>query len=150
MQTMRAAFQVPIGFSDHTQGVEISIAAVALGAAVIEKHLTTDRSLPGPDHRASLEPDEFGDMVKAIRNVESALGDGRKVPAASEENTAKVARRSAVAAIHITSGVILTAEMVAFKRPGTGISASRANQLVGRCARRDIPEGALLQPDMFE
>src|SRR5437667_11882055 len=107
MQTMAEAFRVPVGYSDHTTGIEISIAAAALGACIIEKHFTLDRNLPGPDHRASLEPSELKAMVQAIRKVESALGDGRKVPTKSELETAKVARRSLIAARDIPAGTNL-------------------------------------------
>src|SRR5215208_4566960 len=122
MQTMRSAFDVPVGFSDHTQGIDVALAAVALGACVIEKHFTLDRTLQGPDHLASLEPTELRELVRSTRRVEKALGSGRKVPTASEMETAKVARRSLVAARDIAAGATLEREMVVMRRPGTGMS----------------------------
>ena len=148
MDTMKKAFGAPVGYSDHTSGVEVAIAAVALGACVIEKHLTLDRTLPGPDHQASLEPDELTLMVKSIRSVEAALGHGRKEPAASEANTAAVARKSLVAAFDIPAGTELTDEMIAIKRPGTGLPPVMRPQLVGRVAVTDIPAGTLFGPEM--
>jgi len=150
MQTMRSAFNLPVGFSDHTEGIDVAVAAVALGACVIEKHFTLDRSLPGPDHRASLEPAELRHLVQSVRRVEAALGNGRKVPSASEIETAAVARRSLVAAIDIRAGATLEREMITLRRPGTGIPPSAIPTLVGRRALREIPAGALLTSDMFE
>lgn len=148
MRTMAAAFRVPVGYSDHTLGCEVAIAAAALSAAVIEKHFTLDRELPGPDHRASLEPDELRQMIDGIRNVEAALGHGRKQPAASERNTAAVARKSLVAAVPIRAGTRLTEELIAVRRPGTGLPPAMRSALVGRAALRDIAAGALLNLDM--
>ena len=122
MGTMARAFGAPVGYSDHTPGIEVPLAAVALGACVVEKHLTLDRGLPGPDHRSSLEPEEFSSMVRGIHSVEAALGHGRKEPAASESNTASVARKSLVAAQDIPAGAVLTEELIGVKRPGTGLS----------------------------
>jgi len=150
MQTMRSAFDVPVGFSDHTEGIDISLAAVALGACVIEKHFTLDRTLPGPDHRASLEPAELRELVRSIRRVETALGSGRKVPTATEVETAKVARRSLVAARDIPAGTILEREMVVMRRPGTGMLPAMLDTLLGRQAIRDIAAGTLLDADMFD
>ena len=150
MQTMSTAFNLPVGFSDHTEGIDVALAAVALGACVIEKHFTLDKSLPGPDHRASLEPAELGQLVQSIRRVESALGNGRKVPAASELETAKVARRSLVAARDIPGGITLRHEMVVLRRPGTGLPPSSLQTIVGRRTLRDISAGTLLHDDMFE
>ena len=150
MQTMRAAFNVPVGFSDHTEGIDVTLAAVAMGACVIEKHFTLDRSLPGPDHRASLEPPELGQLVQSIRRVEAALGHGRKVPTASELETAKVARRSLVAATNIPSGATVEREMIVLRRPGTGMPPAEITTLLGRRTRREIPAGSLLDSDMFE
>ena len=150
MQTIRAAFDVPVGFSDHTQGIDISLAAVAMGACVIEKHFTLDRTLPGPDHRASLEPEELRNLVQSIRRIESALGSGRKVPTASELETAKVARRSLVAAHDIPEGATLRRDMVVMRRPGTGLSPALLNSLLGRKTVREIALGMLLTEDMFE
>ncbi len=123
--TMMTAFEVPVGYSDHTLGIEVAIGAVALEACVIEKHFTLDRNLPGPDHQASLEANELADLVRGIRTIEAALGDGRKEPAASEENTAAVARKSLVAAQDIPAGGALTEELIAIKRPGTGLPPVR-------------------------
>ena len=149
MQTMAAAFGVPIGYSDHTLGIEVALAAVALGACVIEKHFTLDRSLPGPDHRASLVPNELFTLVRAIRTVEMALGHGRKEPAASEANTAAVTRRSLVAARDIRAGTTLTEELIAIKRPGTGLPPATRPYLIGRTARTTIPVGTLLTLEML-
>ena len=149
IQTMAAAFQVPVGFSDHTPGIEVALAAVALGATVIEKHFTLDRSLPGPDHRASLEPEELKALVRGIRTVESALGDGQKRPTANEADTTVVARRSLVAACDIPAGTVLTERHIAIRRPGTGLPPSMRPFLVGLSARMDIPAGMLLRPEMF-
>jgi len=150
MQTMATAFKVPVGYSDHTMGLEVSLAAVALGACVIEKHFTLDRTLPGPDHLASLEPDELSALVKSIRRVEAALGHGRKEPAASEANTAAVARRSLVAACDIPAGSVLTEKHIAIKRPGTGLPPFMREHLVGRRARTMIPADTLLALELFE
>ena len=150
MQTMRSAFDVPVGFSDHTEGIDVALAAVALGACVIEKHFTMDRTLPGPDHPASLEPAELRELVRSIRRVESALGSGRKIPAAGEIETAKVARRSLVAARDIPAGATLEREMVVMRRPGTGMSPAMLNTLLDRKATRDLAAGTLLEEDMFE
>jgi N-acetylneuraminate synthase len=149
MRTMATAFTALVGYSDHTLGIEVPLAAVALGACVVEKHLTIGRTLPGPDHRASLEPEEFSSMVQGIRKVESALGHGRKEPAASEANTASTARKSLVAARDIPAGAILTEELIAIKRPGTGLSPAFRSYLAGRTARLPIPEGALLTLEML-
>jgi len=149
MHTLATAFGVPAGYSDHTPGIEVAIAAVALGACVIEKHFTLDRSLPGPDHRASLEPDELTALVRGIRTVEAALGHGRKEPAASEANTAAVARRSLVAARDIPAGTPLTEDLIAVKRPGTGLPPAMRPYLIGRTARTTVPAGALLNLEML-
>jgi len=148
MDTLAKAFDVPVGYSDHTTGTEIATAAVALGACVIEKHFTISRDLPGPDHRASLEPDELAAMVRCIRNVEAALGDGEKRPALEEANTAAVARRSLVAACYIPSGTVLTEELIAILRPGTGLPPAMRPQLIGRPVRHEIEAGTLLSLDM--
>ena len=138
MQTIANAFGVAVGYSDHTDGIEVAIAAVALGASVIEKHLTLDRTLPGPDHQASLEPDEFKAMVVAIRNIEKALGSAVKRPSASESKNKPIARRSLIAAIPIKAGEQFTADNIVAKRPGTGISPMRWNEIIGRIAPRDF------------
>lgn len=150
MHAMATAFQVPVGYSDHTLGIEVSMAAVALGACVIEKHFTIDRNLDGPDHRASLEFEELEALVKNIRTVESALGHGRKEPAASEANTAAVARRSLVASRNIPEGTILTRDMISVKRPGNGLKPGLFPHLVGLTVRSSIPAGALLTLEMFK
>jgi len=138
MLSIRNAFGVDVGYSDHTSGIEVSIAAVALGATVIEKHLTLDRRLPGPDHNASLEAAEFGAMVCAIRNIEQALGDGIKRPSYSEQKNILVVRKSLVASRAIKTGECFTAENVTAKRPGTGISPMRWDEIIGRTAGRDF------------
>lgn len=148
VQTMAEAFQLPVGYSDHTVGIEVALAAVALGACVIEKHLTLDRTSPGPDHRVSLEPDEFAALVRGVRTVEAALGHGRKEPALSEANTAAVARKSLVAACDIRSGTVFTEEAIAIKRPGTGLPPAMRAQLVGRTATTHISAGTLLTLEM--
>jgi N,N'-diacetyllegionaminate synthase len=140
MDTIRDAFGVSVGFSDHTQGITAAIAAVARGATVIEKHFTLDRTLPGPDHQASLEPDELRNLVAAIRDVEAALGDGHKRPTESERRTRTVARRSIVAARPIRAGEVLTEADLAAKRPGGGLSPMRWHEVIGRPASRDFAE----------
>ena len=149
MATMADAFQVPVGYSDHTVGNEIAFAAVALGACVIEKHFTVSRDLPGPDHRASIEPHELAELVSGIRRVEAALGSGRKEPAASEAATALVARRSLVAASTIAAGTVLTEDVIAVRRPGTGLPPSMRPYVVGRTARVLIPQGTVISISML-
>ena len=149
MGTMSAAFGVPVGYSDHTLGVEVSLAAVALGACMIEKHLTLDRGLPGPDHRASLEPEEFTVMVRGIRVVESTIGHGRKEPAASEASTASVGRKSLVASRNIPAGTELTLDLIAIKRPGTGLPPAMREHLIGRRAQVDISADSLITLEML-
>ncbi|MCB1174167.1 MAG: N-acetylneuraminate synthase [Leptospiraceae bacterium] len=146
METLRRAFRVPVGYSDHTEGIEISLAAVALGACCIEKHFTTDRTLPGPDHKASLEPAELQALVAGIRSVEASIGDGRKRVMDSERDTIRVARRSLVAARGIDAGEVLTADMLVPRRPGTGIPPAHIDYFVGRTVRRPLAAGDLLQP----
>lgn len=149
MNTLAQAFEYPVGYSDHTNGIEVSAAAVALGARIIEKHFTVDRTLPGPDHRASLEPDELRAMVDAIRNVERAMGSARKQPSPAEVATAAVARRSVVAARDIPAGAVIDATMLTLMRPGTGLSPSLRSQIVGRVAKRAIERGQLLSWEML-
>ncbi len=144
MQSICEAFGVAVGYSDHTPGIEVPIAAVALGATVIEKHLTLDRNLPGPDHKASLEPDEFAAMVRAIRNIELALGDGIKRPSPSEIKYKPIVRKSLVAARAIRAGEPFTQENVTAKRPGTGISPMRWDAVIGKAARRDFAVDELI------
>jgi N,N'-diacetyllegionaminate synthase len=145
MLTLRDAFAVAIGYSDHTLGIEVPTAAVALGATVIEKHLTLDRSLPGPDHKASLEPGELKAMVSAIRNIERALGDGVKRPSASESKNAPIARKSLVAACPIRAGEQFSPANLAVKRPGTGISPMRWDEVIGRPAPRNFAFDELIE-----
>jgi N-acetylneuraminate synthase len=137
MSTLRDAFGVRVGYSDHTEGIAVSLAAVALGATVIEKHFTLDRSLPGPDHAASLIPSELADLVRGIRAVEQALGRSIKRPGPAERANRIVARRSLLAAVKIPKGTEITAAMLDAKRPGDGISPMRIDEIVGRVATRD-------------
>jgi N-acetylneuraminate synthase len=137
MQTMAAAFGLPVGFSDHTEGIAVAIAAAARGAMVIEKHFTVDRSLPGPDHKASLEPAELQAMVRSIRHVEQALGSPLKIPAPSEAKNMMAARKSIVAVRAIKVGEQFSSDNLAVKRPGAGISPVHYWELLGRKAHRD-------------
>lgn len=145
MLTIRDTFGVQVGYSDHTLGIEVSIAAVALGASVIEKHFTLDRSLPGPDHKASLEPDELKAMVVAIRNIEKALGDGIKRPSSSEAKNKIIARKSLVAADAISEGEVFSETNLTVKRPGTGLSPMRWDEVVGRKASRNFAADELIE-----
>jgi N,N'-diacetyllegionaminate synthase len=138
MQNIGQAFGVEIGYSDHTEGIEVAIAAVALGATVIEKHITLDRSLPGPDHKASIEPGELRALVASIRNVERALGDGVKRPTDRELANRLVARKSLVASREIKEGELFSSENIVAKRPGTGASPMRWDEFIGRPARRSF------------
>lgn len=144
MATLKQAFSVPVGYSDHTSGLEIAFASVALGAAVIEKHFTIDRGMPGPDHRASLEPDELAGLVRGIRAVELALGNGRKYPTISEADTAQVARKSLVLARDISSGEAIAKDDIVIMRPGTGIAPKYREQVIGRSARYAMTAGTVL------
>ncbi len=145
MNSIKRAFGVEVGYSDHSEGIEVAIAAAALGATVIEKHFTLDKNLPGPDHMASLQPDEFKDMVSAIRNIEIALGDGIKRLMPSELRNKFVARKSLVAKKAIKAGEELTAENITAKRPGTGISPMLWDEIIGRAAVRDFAEEELIE-----
>ena len=137
---------LPIGYSDHTLGIEVPIAAVALGATVIEKHFTLDKTLPGPDHKASLEPDELKAMVSAIRNIEKAIGgSGLKEVSKSEEKNKPIVRKSIVAATDIKKGDIFTSETLTVKRPGTGISPMQWDEVIGKEAKRDFQEDELIE-----
>ncbi len=138
METLRQAFALPVGLSDHTIGITMPIVAVALGACVIEKHFTLDKNLPGPDHRASLEPEELQQMVRAIRDVGKAMGNGIKEPTEEEEKNKKVARRSIVAKVDILEGTIITEEMLGIKRPGTGIEPKYIEEIAGATTKVDI------------
>ena len=145
MRSMGERFRVEVGYSDHTLGIEIPVAAAALGARVIEKHFTLDRSLPGPDHQASLEPDAFASMVDAIRNVEAGLGDGRKRRTPSEERNRLVARKSVVAAREIRRGEVFTEDNLTAKRPGTGLSPLRWDDVVGQRAKRSFKPDEMIE-----
>lgn len=144
MQTLKDAFGLPIGYSDHTAGIAVSLAAVALGATLIEKHFTLDKNLPGPDHAASLTPPELDELVSGIRVIEAALGDGRKRPTEAEIPNIAVARRSIVAKKAIAAGEVLTRENLVLKRPGTGISPMRLDELLGKRALRAYEEDELI------
>lgn len=144
IETIRVAFNVPVGFSDHTPGIEASVAAVALGAAVIEKHMTLDRNMEGPDHKASLEPSEFIKLVKSIRNTELSMGDGVKRPAKCEEDIRRTGRRSIVAKRKIYKDSVITLDDVDIKRPGTGIQAEFIDMVLGMRARTDINADRLI------
>jgi N,N'-diacetyllegionaminate synthase len=144
MRTIGDEFGVAVGYSDHTPGIEVAIAAVALGATVIEKHLTLDRNQPGPDNQASLEPEEFGAMVQAIRNIELAMGSPEKIPSPSEMKNRPIARKSLVAASPIKDWEVFTPENVTAKRPGTGITPMRWDEIIGEVAGRDYQRDDLL------
>ena len=138
IKTMEKELNLPIGYSDHTDGIEVSISAVALGATVIEKHFTLDKNMEGPDHKASLEPRELKQMVDAIRNIEKALGDGVKKPSKSEKKNIVIARKSIVAKCNISKGEKFTKENLAIKRPGDGISPMKWYDVLGQVAKRDF------------
>lgn len=145
MLTIRDAFKVPVGYSDHTEGVEIPIAAVAIGAKVIEKHFTLDKLMEGPDHRASLEPKELQAMVAAIRNIEQAMGNGKKTPSDSEKKNKAVVRKSIVAARNIREGELLTEENLTVKRPAGGLSPMRWREVLSQVAKRDFLEDEMIE-----
>ncbi len=149
MHTLSAAFGYAVGYSDHTEGNEISVAAVALGATVIEKHFTLDRTLPGPDHRVSLEPCELIAMLRAIRNVEAALGSSIKRPAPTEQDTANVARKSLVLAADLAAGSSISADVLITRRPGTGLPPSARPYVVGRRLNCDVLAGTVLSLEML-
>lgn len=140
MLTLRSEFGRAVGYSDHTRGIEVPVAAVAMGASVIEKHFTLDRSMEGPDHKASLEPEELKAMVQAVRNVEQALGNGRKEPSPSERGNISIVRKSIVAKCSIKKGDAFTEENLTVKRPGNGISPMRWHEMIGKQAKRDFAE----------
>lgn len=144
MQTIDQAFGVAVGYSDHTLGIEVPIAAVTLGASVIEKHFTLDKTMEGPDHKASLEPDELKAMVSAIRNIEQALGSSSKQPSPSESKNKAIARKSLIANTAIKQGELFTADNLCIKRPGTGISPMRWDEIIGTKAQRDYAEDELI------
>lgn len=145
MQTIREEIGVPVGYSDHTQGIEVAIAAAALGAEVIEKHFTLDKNMQGPDHKASLEPDELAEMVRSVRHIEQALGDGKKKPSESEKKNMPVARKSIVAGQSIRAGEKFTEENLTAKRPGTGLSPMLWNQVIGQKAKRDFAADEMIE-----
>lgn len=145
MLTLKDNFGLPIGYSDHTEGIAISVAAVAMGACIIEKHLTLDKGLPGPDHKASLEPDEFKEMIHAIRAIEKALGSSIKRPTKNELKIKRIARKSIVARVDINEGEKINKKMLIIKRPGTGIKPRYLTRLVGKRARIGIKKDTLLK-----
>ncbi len=149
METLERTFGVAVGWSDHTLGSDVALAAVALGAAIVEKHLTLDKTGPGPDHRASMEPADFKSLVGSIRAIESALGDGRKAPRGAEKKIAAVARKSLVAARDCQAGEKLAPDMVARKRPGTGLPPAKLPDILGRVLNQGVAEGTPFQAQMF-
>lgn len=150
MATMRSAFQTPVGWSDHTTGIDISLAAIALGAELLEKHVTLDRTLPGPDHKASLEPHELNAMVAGIRRIEKALGSPVKAPRPAEIPIANIARRSLHWARALPAGTVVTLSDLIALRPATGIEPSASEWLIGRPVVRDVAAGTMLQRADFE
>jgi len=144
MQSIQAAFDVAVGYSDHTSGIGVAVAAVALGASIIEKHFTLDRNLRGPDHKASLEPDELKALVTAIRNIELAMGDGIKRPSSSEDKNKPFVRKSLVASRSIGSGELFTDENITAKRPGSGVSPMRLDQVLGQVAQKNYEKDELI------
>jgi N-acetylneuraminate synthase/N,N'-diacetyllegionaminate synthase len=149
MPALAEKFGVMVGYSDHTPGIEIPVAAAALGARIIEKHFTLDRSMAGPDQQASLEPEEFRRMVSAVRNVEKSMGNGRKKPGKSERRVALVARKSIMAAADFIKGTRLSPEMLAVKRPGTGIEPKYISKIIGRKIKKDIKKDQLIKWGML-
>jgi len=144
MKTLADRFNIQVGYSDHTPGIEIPVAAVAMGASVIEKHFTIDKTMDGPDHKASLEPSELTDMVRAIRNVQSAMGNGIKKPSESEKKNMTAARKSIVAAKNIEQGETLTETNLAVKRPGHGISPLKWDEVLGTKAKQNYKKDDLI------
>ena len=145
MYAIEKATGKPVGYSDHTQGIEVPIAAVAMGAVVIEKHFTLDKGMDGPDHKASLEPDELTQMVSSIRKIEKALGDGKKEPSESEKENINVARKSIVASKTIKKGTVFSEDNITVKRPGNGISPMRWYDVIGQTAMRDYKEDEMIE-----
>lgn len=150
IKTMKKVFGLPIGYSDHTLGMEISIAAVTLGATVIEKHFTLDKNLKGPDHKMSLEPPELKAMIKAIRNVEKAMGDGVKKPALSEKNVKEIVRKSLVAKRDIKAGEVIKLNDLNIKRPGTGISPEFKEIIVGMQIKKNVKADTVIKWEDFK
>lgn len=145
MITIRDAFKVKVGYSDHTKGIEVPIAAVAMGAKVIEKHFTLDKNMEGPDHMASLEPAELKKMVDSIRNIELAMGDGIKLPSVSEAKNKNIVRKSIVASKSIRVGEVFTEENITVKRPGNGISPRHWSEIIGKTAMKEYMEDELIE-----
>lgn len=145
MLTMKDALGLEVGYSDHTKGIDVPVAAVALGATVIEKHFTLDRNMEGPDHKASLEPDELAAMVSSIRHIEKALGSGDKTPSPSERKNIAIARKSIVAKMDIKQGEVFTVDNITVKRPGNGISPMLWHEVLGKAASRDFEEDELIE-----
>ena len=150
METMKKVFGVPVGLSDHTSGAKIAIAAVALGACVIEKHFTLDKKLPGPDHKVSLSPEELKEMIRSVREVEKSLGNGIKKCTASEKEIKLAVRRSVIAAVDIPKSNIIEMNMLEIKRPGTGIQPKYLYRIVGGRAKKDIKQDAVISPGDFQ
>ena len=150
IKTLQNEFNVPIGFSDHSPGIELPIAAVALGACVVEKHFTLDKTLEGPDHKASLNPEEFKAMVDAIRNVEVAMGDGVRKFSENELEIKKVARKSIVLNQDVNKNTIIEKEMLSIKRPGTGIAPKFINDVVDKKVNKDLKANSVLKWDYFK
>ena len=150
MQTLEAAFGLPVGYSDHTMGLEVAMASVALGACVVEKHFTLDRSLPGPDHAASAEPGELKELIQGIRKVEAALGHGRKAPVPSEAPTALLVRKSLQSVRDLPAGTVLGPDVLAVKRPGTGLAPDLLSGITGMVLRKEIPAETPITWDMLK
>ena len=145
MLTLQKEFGYRVGYSDHTNGIEIPVAAVAMGATVIEKHFTLDKKMEGPDHKASLEPEELRQMVLSIRNVEAAIGNGVKQPSQAEKKNIAIARKSIVAACDIKKGEVFTENNLTAKRPGNGISPMKWAEVLGKVAKRNFSEDELIE-----
>ena len=145
MKTLKDRFGYPVGYSDHTSGIEVALAAVALGATVIEKHFTLDRNLPGPDHKASLEPNELKAMVSGIRNIELSLGSTEKIVSDVELQNRIVARKSIVAKTRIKTGELFDEDNITTKRPGSGLSPMKWNEIIGTKATRNYEEDELIE-----
>jgi len=150
MATLRSEFKVPVGYSDHTAGISVPIAAAAMGATVIEKHFTIDRNLPGPDHKASLTPSSISAMIRSIREVEEALGSSKKCPTSEEEEIKRVSRKSIVAATSLKAGSRITESMLAIKRPGTGISPGELSHVIGKKLNTSAEEDQPLRWEMLD
>lgn len=150
IKTMQKEFDVPIGFSDHSPGIELPIAAVALGACIIEKHFTLDKTLEGPDHKASLNPKEFKNMVEAIRNVEIAMGDGVRKISENEDEIKKIARKSIILNENISKGTTIERKMLSIKRPGTGIAPNDIEKIIGKKVNRNLSANSVLKWDYLK